>query len=200
MHTLGVALLLVLRTYDMVGLPPTEIARAEREAAAILGRARIEVLWVSCLPVPVAPDDRRCDQAHQPSELIVRIIAAPAQLTNSALADAYVDKDAALGSFATVYADRVRNLAAAGGIDPGTLMGRAIAHEAGHLLFGTSSHSVNGLMRAVWSAPMLRRRDVWAWTFSNREAVALRARLSERLALPAPVQTEPIASLSAARR
>ena len=41
MHTLGLALLLVLRTYDMVGVPSSEIATAERTASALMARAQI---------------------------------------------------------------------------------------------------------------------------------------------------------------
>jgi hypothetical protein len=192
MQLAGVALLLVLRTYDMVGLTAAELAGAQRTATAILGQARIDVSWVSCVAVPVAPHDHRCDQARRPAELIVRIIAAPVHLTNAALADAYIEKNAALGSFATLYADRVRTMAAAGGLDPGTLMGRAIAHEVGHLLSGTTSHSASGLMRAGWSAPMLRRDVISAWTFSSREAERLRVKLGERLAPASAVQIEVI--------
>jgi hypothetical protein len=197
MVTSGVALalVLVLRTYDMVGLPRHEIATAQRVASTVLGRARVDVSWLSCQRAGVPSHDSPCDEAHLPSELILRILDASAHPTNAALADANVDIDAAFGSFATLYVDRIRNLAAASGVDFGTLMGRAIAHEVGHLLLGTSSHAATGLMRAVWSSPMLRHDGDWAWTFSGTEADGLRRKLRERIALAASVQSDLIETL-----
>jgi hypothetical protein len=186
MYTLGFAFLLVLRTYDMVGVPSREIAAAERTVSAVMARAGIDVSWIACRGASAGTHRPACDQTRQPSELIVRLVAVPRQATNLALADAYIDTEAASGWFATIYVERVRSLAAASGVDPGTLMGRAMAHEVGHLLLGTSAHSATGLMRASWSAPMLRRQGAWAWVFSDEETDRLRSKVSQRVA-PAPV-------------
>ena len=182
MHSLAFALVLILRTYDLVGVPPSEIAGAERTAAALLHRAQIEVSWVACQSAHAAARHPLCDETQRPGELFIRIVALPGDSTNAALADAYIDKEAGFGWFATIYFERVRSLAAASDVDAGTLMGRAIAHEVGHLILGTSGHSPNGLMRAMWSASMLRHERAWAWTFSKDEAAHLRTKLSERLA------------------
>jgi hypothetical protein len=112
-------------------------------------------------------------------EVIVRIVSAPANLSTAALAETWVSADVTAGSVATVYVDRVRTLATAGGVDAGTLMGRAIAHEIGHLLLG-AAHSRSGVMRPVWSAPVVRVAGARAWTFSDREAARLRKNLSDR--------------------
>jgi hypothetical protein len=180
MSTLGMALVLVLRTYDLAGVPAPEMANAAQATVTVLARANIAVSWISCPRQSAGPHDRRCDEAHQPSELIVRIITGLAGSTSATLADSYVDIDGALGTFATVYVDRVRRLAATSHIDPGTLMGRVIAHEIGHLLSGTAAHSTTGLMRPAWSASMLRHDGPWAWMFSTAEAARLRARLEQR--------------------
>jgi hypothetical protein len=185
MHTVGLALVLVLRTYDLFGIPQPEMAGAQRAAAAVLGRAGISVSWIACRPAPMGAQDSACAEARQPAELIVRLLAAPANSTTTALADARIDTEARLGTFATVFVDRIRKLAAASDLDSGTLMGRALAHEVGHLLFGSSAHSVTGVMRPAWSASTLRRQGDWAWTFSDDEADRLRTSLRERVTLVA---------------
>jgi hypothetical protein len=37
------------------------------------------------------------------------------------------------------------------------VLGYVLAHEIGHLLFGSNSHSVNGIMSPHWNGPELRR-------------------------------------------
>jgi hypothetical protein len=49
------------------------------------------------------------------------------------------------------------------------------------MLFGTASHSHDGLMRAVWASSELRRGVPSDWAFSDREGVELRGRLLARI-------------------
>lgn len=180
MHSVGLALVLVIRIYDMAGLSAAELAAARQAASDVLASARVNLVWVSC-PRTAGLRDAACDGVPLPTDLIVRLTSASVGLTKGALAEAYVDTQTATGSLATVYADRVRALALDSGVEPGAVMGRAIAHEVGHLLFGSSAHSSSGVMRAVWSAPLLRRDNPRAWTFSKREAQQLRSRLAGRI-------------------
>jgi hypothetical protein len=179
MHSTVLALLLVLRAYDMNGVSPHEFAVAERTAADVLGRAQIDVSLVTCRVEPAAP--RLCSEVPKGQDLIVRLTTAPSTAAEGALADANVDTALAAGSLATVYVDRIRRLAAVADVDAGVLIGRAIAHEVGHLLLGTSSHSITGLMRAVWSATAINHEGDPAWRFDRRQGARLRSRLEERL-------------------
>jgi hypothetical protein len=49
-----------------------------------------------------------------------------------------------------------------------------VAHEIGHLLLGTSKHSKEGLMRALWSHDELRGAKPTHWGFSAAEAARMR--------------------------
>lgn len=162
----------------MVGVPPLQLAAAERAAVSALADAQIALTWISC-PRGVRSAD--CDRAIGPADLMIRLVHSTGLPDGPALAEAYVDTGAATGSLATVYVDRVHRLADASGVDVGTLIGRAIAHEVGHLLAGDSSHSARGLMRAHWTVVSLRARDDRAWVFSSSEAKRLRERLGDRL-------------------
>ena len=96
------------------------------------------------------------------------------------MGDALVDTGARGGSLATIYTTRVAWLAEAGQSDPHVLMGRAIAHEIGHLLLGTNGHADRGLMRARWSAGEVRRRVAPDWLFTSVDAHQMRQAVASR--------------------
>src|SRR5688572_25603174 len=139
----------------------------------------------------------QCATTPRPGEIVLRVVPAgspkePASAASAALrspvshlplGDAFVDLGTRSGVLATVYLDRVSVLAGPAGLDIATLLGHAIAHEIGHLLLGTNAHSTTGLMRAVWSREEVRRRRAADWTFTERDATAIRARLESALVL-----------------
>ena len=61
-----------------------------------------------------------------------------------------------------------------------TLLGRAIAHEIGHLMLVSSHHPNAGLMRAFWSQDELRGVKPAHWQFSAREVAQMRRGLALR--------------------
>jgi hypothetical protein len=54
------------------------------------------------------------------------------------------------------------------------LLGRAIAHEIGHLLLRSNAHAESGLMREVWTAEQVVRNRREDWTFSPGQSGDLR--------------------------
>jgi len=80
------------------------------------------------------------------------------------------------GTLATVFTDRIRSLAAEIKMADGELLGRAIAHEIGHLLLGTTHHSSTGLMRGHWSS----RGQEEDWRFTGGESEEMRLGLAAR--------------------
>jgi len=87
---------------------------------------------------------------------------------------------------ATIYLDRVNWMAEQTGVDARALLGRAIAHELGHLLMATGAHGPNGLMRPVWSQSEIRRRQIDDWIFRPREIAAIKARAQALLLRVSP--------------
>jgi hypothetical protein len=86
------------------------------------------------------------------------------------------------GSLATLYADRIAVMAAGSGLDLGTLLGRVMAHEIGHLLLGTTAHQPHGLMRARWSRSALQFRVGLEWQFSRDDIERIDENLERRKA------------------
>jgi hypothetical protein len=171
---------LVIRTYD-ANAAVHSLPAALAAAATILEEAGVGVTWVSCDAVLVRRDENPCLAPLAANELAVRFIRLSPPLAEPrlvTLGDSLVDTRLGTGSLATIYVDRVVTLAARCGVDPPTLMGRAVAHELGHLLLGTAAHASAGLMRASWSQAALRRAD--DWTFTDADASTLRKRVRAR--------------------
>ena len=130
-----------------------------------------------------------CDDAPGPRGMIVRVVGAPESAAPGMLGCSVVDVQQGAGTLATLYADRIESLANRTRVDPGTLLGRAVAHEIGHLLLGTSSHSRAGLMRAGWSDREIQRDVTADWTWSPGDVIAVHrgAVLRERRLRPTTV-------------
>src|SRR5262245_47905472 len=191
MHTVTAVLLLTARFYSVVNVPAGERAEATQVAANILQAAGIDVRWMDCndrvsAGRPTTHED--CLTPLHPDEVVVRLVRAPASGSDHAqnrpgfdrLGDAYVDTSTAAGSLATVYVDRVAMLARTAGVDAGTLLGRVVAHEIGHLLLGTASHRQSGLMRAEWSPTLLQRQIANDWRLSKLDAANAREGMLRR--------------------
>jgi hypothetical protein len=63
----------------------------------------------------------------------------------------------------------------------GQLIGHGIAHEIGHLLLGTNSHSDTGLMSAHWNRQELMLAAHMQLLFSAKEAARIREDVRARM-------------------
>jgi hypothetical protein len=178
----------IVRVYDATGAS-TRARRASLEiASSIVSAASVELIWRHCNEPTgkagtAAVDPRhvsRCDLPLAPRELAVRIVRSGTvdeQRRDLPLGDALINARTGGGVLATIYLDRVEWMAAQTGIDPRALLGRAIAHELGHLLMATSAHSSTGLMRPIWLQSEIRRRQNTDWMFRPKEIAAIRERV-----------------------
>jgi hypothetical protein len=161
-------------------------------AARIVSATSVEITWIRCDSArgPSAPGSgptsaaaARCSRPLAPGELALRIVRLPAPRAFQGelpLGDALIDRRTGAGVLATVYFDRVLWMANQTGGDARALLGRAIAHELGHLLLASNTHSPLGLMRAVWSREELRQSRSGDWMFGVQEIAAIRTRTRAR--------------------
>jgi len=167
---------LTVRLYNTADIPAPELVGARRTAASILRDAELNVIFRHCgRPKRPADPATPCDTPLQLSEVVVRIIAAPefnTSLDPEAYGVTYVVKETNRGWLATVFSDRIEAAATRVGIDAGTLLGRVMAHEVGHLLLGRGYHGEAGIMRAEWSDERLGRSGD-AWRFSKLEVAKI---------------------------
>jgi hypothetical protein len=86
------------------------------------------------------------------------------------------------GTYAILLMDLIETLAREQQIvSKGQILGHAAAHEIGHLLMGSNSHSPHGLMRAGWGTKELQDMAERRLLFSNSEGNRMRVRIAARL-------------------
>lgn len=166
---------LVVRVYDGVGLATRDVREANRVASEILSEAGVDLRWRLCPDFDEGPD--ACRQPLAANEAVLRIIPAAAQMTAepASLGFTLLDRTGRQAILSTVFMDRILDVAMRAKVDPTLLAGRAMAHEIGHLLLGTSGHARAGLMRAFWSDDTLRSRTREDWFLLPEEADTIRA-------------------------
>ena len=143
-------------------------------AAAVRTLLPLDMAWSAC------ETGDACNQPPTANELVVRLVRGPRIDTGAnqlVLGEASVGTSDRAGILATIYVDRVQLMANRSGTDATSLLGRAIAHEVGHLLLASTAHSARGLMRARWTPDDLRRNDRIDWTLTEDDAAAIRRRL-----------------------
>jgi hypothetical protein len=176
----------VVRVYE-TGIGDVALRTAAiRTAASIVEMAGVFVEWYDC-----TDNGRRpvCQDARRSGNFIARIMPT---LTPSAplrklaiealgaqgdaeppLGFAVVDPDTHAGKMATVFHDQVQAVARRTGVARSELLGRALAHEVGHLLLGVRGHSRSGIMRAVWTDDELTRDRSDDWVFAPGDSQRL---------------------------
>ena len=178
---------LSVHTYNYSGVSADELAAARRHAEAIFRRANITISWIDCRTsgrdaLDILPT---CRTDLRPDEVMLRIMpgGGPTVDRITSLGFSLVNReDAHAAWLSSVFTNRVAALASQAGIDPTLLLGRAIAHEVGHLLIGSTDHARAGLMRAFWSHAELTYGSGSEWVFLEKEARAMRSSLSTRVA------------------
>ncbi len=171
-----------VRTYDYANVTREQLAAAREEAGQIFKRAGIVVRWIDCA-VPGRTDGAPCADPLVPArDLMLRLVdRTPADLGPvarvSPLGESMVDREERGGVLMTVDLFPVRSIADRASTGLPVLLGRAIAHEIGHLLLGSAEHPRLGLMRAFWSHDELRGLKPANWGFSSREAAQMRQTL-----------------------
>lgn len=174
---------LVVRVYDTGLRDPSLRTAAIERASTIVETAGISVEWYDC-----TENGRRpvCQDARRSGNFIARLLPtiAPGRAlqpaiealdtqgdTEPPLGFAVIDPDTHGARMATVFHDQVEAIARRTGVARSELLGRALAHEVGHLLLGVRGHSRTGLMRAVWTDEELTRdrRDDWVFAAADRQ-------------------------------
>jgi len=121
-------------------------------------------------------------------KILPRAISSQARDRSDVLGTALVDEKG-VGYYAYVFYDSVRRVGEERKIGH-TMLGDVLAHEIGHLLLGSNSHSVSGIMSAHWYGEELRRISEAAMLFTPSQSRMLRDRVvSHKSDIPVATRT-----------
>ena len=182
----------IVRVYDVFGVSARDLGRAQATATAIFAAAGVEIHWRVCATARQrhATGSDPCAAPLGAVEVSMRLIRSrrDAEETES-LGFSLIDTARGAGSLATIFPDRVRAIALRAGVPYSAVLGRALAHEIGHLWLGTTNHSPHGLMRPRWSPTVLRARAAEDWAFSADEVVRIGRSLTRARAAGMPASS-----------
>lgn len=164
---------LTVFVYDDARVPSVLIEKAEREADRVFVAAGLKVSWTNCPAGKRVVTDQVVCEPLGPPQLSVRIVQRSRYLTDATFGLAYIS-DTGPSRYCDVFYNRVQDLQQQGVASISSVLGHVLAHEIGHLLLGTNSHSRTGIMRAQWQADELRAASMGRLLFSSEEGERIR--------------------------
>jgi len=168
-----------LSVFNDAGIPDDTLAQAAARATAILAQSGVELDWLSCgRPDPSDFSQRAtpCSAVAWPHQLPVRIVPRGRSIGADIFGQAVLD-DAGRGAYSNVYYNNLAANREHAQLSDGDMLGFVIAHEVGHLLLGSNSHSPSGLMQARWDSSALHSALHNTLFFTPAQSASLRSRL-----------------------
>lgn len=169
--------------HDMAAVPAEVLARAKEEVTRIFSRANVRIAWLYCSATAGEADVLRPCPPRPAGTIILRIVPATLDFLD-APALGYALTPGRAGVYATVSFRRVQLCVARQTTSAASLeqvLGHATAHELGHILLGTNSHSAAGLMRPDWDARALDDASKGRLNFLPDEARRIQDAVAQRV-------------------
>lgn len=151
--------------YNDAAVPAKSLLRAEAKASMIYRRGGVELHWL--------------DSPASRPELAIRIIPKSRNLSSEVFGIAFLDANG-FGQQADIFYRNIAELSAVWSQNQAELLGSVMAHEIGHLLLGSNSHSATGIMRLHWDDQQLQLASVGQLSFDGKEIRKIHARLQTR--------------------
>ena len=167
---------LVVSVYDDVGISGSVLGEVERHAGMIFGQGGVDVVWINCsshAEVVAAG----CERIDPTGHFALRFVHKPGRSANDVVGAAFLS-DQGIGCYGDVFYDRAMERSQDWDVTLPELLGTVAAHEIGHLLLGSNSHSNSGIMKAKWQSGELRRISNGNLGFTGDQAERMRVRLT----------------------
>ena len=159
--------------YNSARVSVLDLGVAERQASMVFREAGITTEWINC----TAAEFKVC-RPSGPTQFVLHIVAHGKTSTDAVFGLAFLGTDGR-GRYSDVFYDRMEKMQRDSGANPGRLLGTVAAHEIGHLLLGSHSHSAMGLMSAHWGEGELRRVGMGGLKFSTEQAGRMRVHIDD---------------------
>lgn len=166
---------ITILVFNSARVLPADLARSEQQGAMIFREADINTVWVDCA---AGSAEQACHQPPGPNQFVLHIVPRGQTSTDTVFGMAFLgDED--MGKYTNVFYDRIEQLHRDSGASPAGLLGTVAAHEIGHLLLGSNSHSSTGIMAARWEKEELQRLSMGCLRFTPEQASRMRSRIEE---------------------
>jgi hypothetical protein len=172
-----------LRIVDEARVDRRTLDIAHQEAAGILSRAGIRLMWLECSPGGGDWASRTpCQQESGSTEFWMRITThKPSRTAGDVLGYSELGGDGPNNSGGVFY-PAIQELADSFHLRTGEIMGAAMVHEVGHLILGEDAHSQTGIMFSHWGLEQFKLIGVGHLNFAPQQAKLLQREASRRLA------------------
>ena len=117
----------------------------------------------------LTPSGLDCASFAWPTRLAVRIAPRSLSSAGEVFGVAFLS-DEGTGCYSDVFYDRSMELHSDWNVSLSDILGNVMAHELGHLLLGSHSHSRAGIMRAHWQGEELHRLSRGNLWFTSEQA------------------------------
>jgi len=162
--------------YDDAGVGLEVLIKSEKVASDVFERAGVGVRWLNCGIDGQLTGLPGCGKAEFPTRLQLRMLKRSRGLTPETFGISYLSVKGE-GVYSQIFVEPVELLHKTTAMSMPDLLGHVAAHELAHLLLGTNSHSVDGLMRARWGSRELERVNQRTLLFDAGEARKMAERL-----------------------
>ena len=159
------------------GVGVKTVQHAEEMASRIYKQAGVSIVWNNC---PAQPDlaPAHCIQTVDGHHLVLRIERQPSTLSSDAYGVAFLGADGA-GAYCDVFYDRIADLHRRGRASEAAILGVVAAHELGHLLLGSHSHALAGIMRPQLTEQEFSTAEIGLAAFSHQQSQKIAGRLEQ---------------------
>jgi len=163
---------------DYANVSPELLAAAEMQVHRIFRQAGVETVWRNCSDRSENIQPTGCHvigSTYFVLKILPRAMGTQVRDRTDVLGAAALDEKG-LGYYGYVFYDRIQRMSEERRL-ASTLLGHVLAHEIGHLLLRSNSHSISGIMSGRWAGGELRTISEGAMFFMPHESKVLRDRL-----------------------
>ncbi len=158
---------------DSVGISSAVLTKAETEAGRIFRNSDIEIRWVNCLK---KGEKETCHHPPGANEFMVHIVPDGKTRSDLVFGEAFLAEDGS-GKYADIFFKRVLAASENPELNTAQLLAAVTAHELGHLLLGSRSHSGTGIMEPVWKKECLLRIWMGSLLFTREQGLSMQRKL-----------------------
>ena len=166
--------------YNDAGVPSAVLDQAEERGTGIFSRAGMDLAWINCSQSATDQPVSGCARVEGPEHLVILIIPHMAGANVDGKFGLSFLGAGGIGRYSDVFWDKIQELGN-DNVEEWAVLGSVMAHEIGHLMLGSHSHAISGIMRAQWNRNELRHIAMGTLRFLPEEEKQMKARYSSRL-------------------